>query len=149
MKLTSLVLILGFMSLGYIQDCEDCLDSGEEIEPQCGTDGVTYLNECQREECAESVYLAYEGICRCNCEARPIQETCGADGMIYRNPCALQCAGVPRGFNCNNFRRGSINCETCRNLFQPVCGIDGYNYDSECAASCYGVLPAYRGYCRT
>ena len=93
--------------------------------------------------------MAYEGICRCDCEARPIQLICGADGLFYRNACALECAGVPRGFNCGNQNTGSFNCQSCQNSFDPVCGVDGRNYGSPCSAQCVRVQVAYRGRCRS
>lgn len=104
MKFTTLF-ALAMVSLAYFSaTCEECLE--KDIEPQCGTNGVSYLNKCQRKNCAEDVDLAYEGLCRCDCESRPIVEVCGADGLVYRNQCALECAGVPRGYNCRN--RGGL-----------------------------------------
>lgn len=96
MKFTTLFVCAMIAFTYTFTDCEDCLD--KDIEPECGTDGVSYLNKCQRKKCAEDVDKAYDGLCRCDCENRPIREICGADGLMYRNPCALECAGVPRGY---------------------------------------------------
>lgn len=112
MKLIQLFLIcVAIYSYQSQTACERCLE--RDIEPECGTNGVTYVNRCQRRRCAEDVDKAYDGICRCDCEARPIQLICGADGLFYRNACALECAGVPRGFNCGNQNTGNFNCQSC------------------------------------
>ena len=144
MKVYSLLLI-SMMIHFSLHDCTS--DNGcddDDIEPKCGTDGLTYINECQLEECpsSEGVQKAYEGVCRCNCAAQPVNKVCGADGVYYRNPCALICAGVPEGRNCNR------SCD-CNGFYEPVCGIDGRNYTSACLAGCHGIAIAYNYPCRT
>ena len=47
------------------------------------------MNQCQRKKCVDNVDKAYDGICRCDCDSKPILEICGADNLLYRNPCAL------------------------------------------------------------
>ena len=43
MKGFSKLMILGLLTISYsCTDCQGCLD--KDIAPECGTDGVTYLN---------------------------------------------------------------------------------------------------------
>ena len=65
----------------------------------CGSDGVTYMNECElkRANCErspsdEEISLVYNDNCESECALNPmgINMQCGTNGLTYWNMCALK-----------------------------------------------------------
>jgi hypothetical protein len=56
-----------------------------DYDPVCGSDGVTYSNQCVME--SNNIRLASVGACSCSKEYRPV---CGKDGKTYNNQCLLE-----------------------------------------------------------
>jgi hypothetical protein len=134
----------------------------------CGSDGVTYDNECFA-DCANAD-IAYEGMCaedgcrddsmcpdgeicyepthtcQPECEILCFREdpVCGVDGVTYWcGQADAECHGVEVAYGgaCEN------SCECPTDEWAPVCGSDGVTYTSECWAHCAGVEIAYDGEC--
>ncbi|NWW53069.1 IOVO protein, partial [Pedionomus torquatus] len=131
-------------------------------EPVCGTNGVTYPNECSlckelfrnqaldKKHDGRCVRLDCTGFLRsingasmpCSLEYTPI---CGTNGVTYRNKCHF-CTAVANGLDVNLRNMGAcyqqnedINCTqqkggnlVCTSEYNPLCGSDGRTYGNKC-----------------
>ncbi|KAM9266236.1 ovomucoid-like [Cariama cristata] len=134
-------------------------------EPVCGTNGVTYPNECSL--CSEmlrnrALDKKHDGRCvkldctgylrssgghatRCTLEYRPI---CGTNGVTYSNKCHF-CNTVANGLDINLRHFGEcvqIDCREqkgnnliCTADYNPLCGSNGKTYGNKCQF-CNAVL---------
>lgn len=75
-----------------------CTISKDNLDPLCGSDGGTYLNECFL-ECEKTlsnvdIRIDHKGMCqgdaRCSCHPR-YEPVCASNGVTYSNDCVLQC----------------------------------------------------------
>ncbi|CAG9855043.1 unnamed protein product [Phyllotreta striolata] len=119
--------------------CE-CPDCPAEFEPICGSDGISYSNECKLrlEACKHrrNISVLYEGPCNgCENKKCDFYSECESDGTSEgRCVCPQSCAD-------SKLNNGTI------------CGTDGISYTSECElrmASCKTkqyVIVAYKGNC--
>ncbi|KAM6196189.1 double-headed protease inhibitor, submandibular gland-like [Sarcoramphus papa] len=128
-------------------------------EPVCGTNDVTYPNECtlcneiirnqaiDKKHDGRCVKLDCTGYLRssnghataCTLEYMPI---CGTNGVTYTNKCNF-CNAVANGLDINLRHVGEcfeqIDCSEhkgsdliCTADYNPVCGSDGKTYGNEC-----------------
>jgi len=121
--------------------------------PECGCDGKTYQNECQRVKAG--VALWYAGACKGSGKydagmSKP--DKGGGKNACYNVPGY----GCPKGQTCNITKGcGQKTPGTCVNtpsgcfgLYQPVCGCDKKTYSNDCTRIKAGAALAYKGACK-
>ncbi|XP_026714110.1 ovomucoid-like [Athene cunicularia] len=175
MKTTQSVALLGLVLLSCLSDIviarqrASCgmyrlstkmqLACPRNYEPVCGTDDVTYPNECSL--CREiflnrAIDKKHDGRCvKLDCtghlKARNGHETpctleympvCGTNGVTYTNRCSF-CNAVANGVDVNLRYIGEcfeeIDCSEhkgknliCTAEYDPLCGSDGRTYGNKC-----------------
>ncbi len=110
--------------------CDDYYD------PECGCDGVTYGNECERRSASQS--LLHRG----DCDSRPCapwMEECPDGEMCEAPPDSCWLDGVT-GI-CTPIR------DDCGWLWDPECGCNGETYANVCERMAAGVWLDHRGEC--
>jgi hypothetical protein len=111
-------------------------DCGWLWDPQCGCDGETYANVCER--MAAGVWIDHPGECG---------ETCGPDGYP---PCATSEFCEYPTSSCGDWGEGEcIEAPTtpCPELWDPQCGCDGTTYANTCYRQQARVSLDHRGEC--
>ncbi|OXB61393.1 hypothetical protein ASZ78_000261 [Callipepla squamata] len=134
------------------------------FQPVCGTDNVTYPNECslcRQMLRSKAVYKKHDGRCvkvdctgymratsglgtACSQQYSPLYAT---NGVIYSNKCTF-CSAVANGedidllavkypeIDCSEFTSTSAYCTA---EYMPLCGSDGVTYGNKCYF-CIAVL---------
>ncbi len=126
--------------------------------PVCGCDGVTYANDCERQQA--QVGLASTGACDCLIviDCLPGYEPVDTDGDGCADTCQptvcsdnAQCPQAPPNYCKTKTCGGEGTCEpvptVCPLAYIPVCGCDGQTYGNSCLAAVAGVSVDYDGAC--
>jgi hypothetical protein len=105
------------------------------VEPICGCDKQTYVNECVAAQ--NGISVAYRGPCGGEPGACARNADCGGGSLFCRKDVgdcegAGECATLP---------------EECTGDPDPACGCDGITYDSACLANQAGVNVLHPGPC--
>ncbi|KAK1932405.1 Ovoinhibitor [Phytophthora citrophthora] len=126
--------------------------------PVCGSDGVTYGNDCELEVAScespeKHIIKVSDGACGAASSTTqalsPPEETticpfmcsdqhlpvCGSDGVTYTNDCYLLLADCENPESITKVHDGEcevIACPTCTDENLPVCGSDGVTYMNDC-----------------
>lgn len=105
-------------------------DCANATDPICGSDGLTYSNECvmQRVACSQGVEI--EALHAGNCQES--SESSGSGDGPMGNCDAQRCR---YGGTCRPGRRGELECVctfNCDAVRSPVCGSDGRTHGNEC-----------------
>eukprot|EP01080_Neovahlkampfia_damariscottae_P004712 gene4712-8296_t len=135
----------------------------QEVNPVCGSNGVTYQNACLA-ACA-GVTVASQGACAMGTSGNGMtMQNCQ---LTYQNACLAACAGVTvasqgacamgtsgNGMtmqncqcNCTTAMGTSGNGNGCSSKFNPVCGLNGVTYLNACVATAAGVTIVSQGAC--
>ncbi|XP_017782598.1 PREDICTED: serine protease inhibitor dipetalogastin-like [Nicrophorus vespilloides] len=121
-----------------------------DYRPICGSNGVTYGNQCDFDNYKLSdatAFVAYKGRCKitvpsvpeCKCDPK-YQPVCGTDAVTYHNRCLLECS---KHNDRILFYLYEGRCEEnqkricpCSFDYFPICGSDGHTYANQCDFDC-------------
>jgi hypothetical protein len=159
-------LILLLVAAAHAEEC--LMACQRDYKPVCGTDGMTYSNNCQLKSfnCMKktAVTVAYQGACvdlkesecnvACTMQNQPV---CGTNGLTYGNLCQLESDACLKKIPVVVAHQGECADTTCNVACtmknEPVCGTDGLTYgnlcqlESEACLKKSSVTVAHQGEC--
>lgn len=104
-------------------------DCDTVYEPVCGSDGITYANECEAN--CFNVDVTHKGECE-----NPVNGECATDSDCAENQ---KCV--------NGICTQNTDCD-CPEDIDPVCGVDGKTYNNLCELECNNVELLDVGNCK-
>lgn len=141
-------------SLSTLDLLEVCQATCSGINHVCGTNGLTFDNECSLKKWAclqnETILVAHASLCKRDDLLQPIEcpqecsdeedQVCGSDGESYLNECKLREKACSQDTalrvlipgNCPSLEEVFCALQECPNYFKPVCGSNNITYENEC-----------------
>ena len=117
-----------------------------KFSPVCGTDNITYQNQCIA-LCAGvlvSAQNACQRPCGCTAVSKPV---CSTDSETFQNECVLKCKGKTLLYQGECPTDNLKNCGHCAGYTQLVCGKNGVTYDNKCYLECAKIELYQAGAC--
>ncbi|XP_042882488.1 four-domain proteases inhibitor-like [Penaeus japonicus] len=135
-------LLHGFAVLNAASYKPYCLGYCPEVyDPVCGSDDVTYNNDCELQAAIKCqglrVTKKHDQACECH-RACPAQynPVCGTDNKTYFNECTFKVASCWQ-ISLDKLSDGACGWGThclqhCPEVYDPVCGSNGLTYGNDC-----------------
>lgn len=136
-------------AVGAVGKCVDLPKTCTDVStPECGCDGKTYQNECQRVK--TGVALNHAGACKGSKDGGVVKPDMGGKTKCGYYPGGG--CGVGNVCNISGCKKGGTGfCvkqpKGCDAVYKPVCGCDGKTYSNDCERLKAGAALNYAKAC--